>query len=86
MARTWRYGAAQSENRLDTDSPLEMRWMVSATSGATESWRILLHPRAASDSGMVLVTTTSSSAAPLARRSMAGPEKIGCVQCFSDKK
>ena len=68
-----------SENRLITDSPLAMRWIVSAISGATVSWRILLQPRAASDSGMVLVTTTSSSAEPLAMRSMAGPEKIGCV-------
>ncbi len=40
----------------------------------------LLQARAASDSGMVLVTTTSSRAVPLAMRSMAGPEKIGCVQ------
>ncbi len=28
----------------------------------------------------VLVTTTSSSAEPCAMRSMAGPEKMGCVQ------
>ena len=69
-----------SENRLITDSPVLMRWIVSAINGATDSWRILLHPLAASLSGMVLVTTTSSSAVPFEMRSMAGPEKIGCVQ------
>ncbi len=68
-----------SENRDITDSPLAMRWIVSAISGPTDNWRILVQPRAASDSGMVLVTTTSSRAVSLEMRSMAGPEKIGCV-------
>src|SRR3978361_2293341 len=68
-----------SENRLMTDSPLAMGWIVPAISGPTASWRTLVHSRAASDSGIVLVTTTSSRAEP-AMRSMAGPEKIGCVQ------
>ena len=63
-----------------TDSPVAMRCIVSAISCATESWRILEHSLAASLKGMVLVTTTSSSARPWLRRSMAGPEKIGCVQ------
>ena len=45
-----------------TDSSLLMRSMVSATSSATESWRIRGHARVSSRSGMVSVTTTSSSA------------------------
>ena len=62
-----------------TDSPLAMRTMVSAISGATESWRILGQACAAWLKGMVLVTTTSSSASPLAMRSIAGPEKMAWV-------
>ena len=45
-----------------TDSPEAMRAMVSAISGATESWRILAQAWAACDRGMVLVTTTALSA------------------------
>jgi hypothetical protein len=37
-------------------------------------------PPLAGDSGMVLVTTTSSSASLWLMRSMAGPENMGCVQ------
>src|SRR3546814_11961039 len=42
-------------------SALEIRNMVSPSSDAQESWRIFLHSRAASDSGIVSVTTSSSS-------------------------
>src|SRR6218665_3982878 len=78
--RTGQNKLSWSENKLITEFPLAMRCIVSAISGATESWRILVHPRALSLKGMVLVTTTSSRAVPWAMRSMAGPEKIGCVQ------
>src|SRR5690606_28389811 len=62
-----------------TDSPNAIRRIVSASSSATPSWRILPQPRAASDSGMVSVTTSSSSWEPL-MLSIAAPESTGCVQ------
>src|SRR5574343_1588311 len=68
-----------SEKREVTDAPSEMRRMVSAHRQATDSWRIFEQALAASVSGMVLVMTTSSSCEP-AMRSMAGPDRIGCVQ------
>ena len=46
---------------------------------ATLSWRIFLLALAASLSGMVLVTTTSSSC-DFSMRSIAGPENTACVQ------
>src|SRR6185437_4078075 len=44
-----------------TESSSRMRRIVSASSAATESWRMRLQPRAAAESGMVSVTTNSSS-------------------------
>src|ERR1700758_1066287 len=68
-----------SAKRDVTDSPSEMRRMVSANRKATDSWRIFLQALPASDRGSVLVITTSSSAEFL-MRSTAGPENTGCVQ------
>ena len=50
-----------SEKRDVTDSPSEMRRMVSANRKATDSWRIFLQALAASVRGMVFVMTTSNS-------------------------
>src|SRR5262245_59234094 len=68
-----------SANSDVTDSPSELRRMASANRKATDSWRIFLQAFAASDKGMVLVMTTSSSCEAL-MRSMAGPENTACVQ------
>src|SRR5205085_26801 len=68
-----------SANSDVTDSPSEMRRIVSAKRNATESWRTLLHALPLSPRGMVSVTTTSSSL-ELLIRSIAGPEKTACVQ------
>src|ERR1700740_2943703 len=68
-----------SAKREVTDSPSEMRRIVSANRKATDSWRIFLQDLPASDSGSVFVMTTSSSAEFL-MRSTAGPENTGCVQ------
>src|SRR6478672_3820040 len=55
------HGNQSTYNEL-TDSPYAMRRIVSASSSATESWRILLQALAASLNGIVSVTTSSSSA------------------------
>src|SRR5690606_42074580 len=70
---------AQSTNSELTDSALEMRRMVSPSSAAHESWRILPQAWPCSDSGMVSVTTSSSSE-EVSMRSMAPPDSTGCVQ------
>src|SRR5690606_14152121 len=62
-----------------TDSPKAILRIVSASSSATLSWRILPQASAADDSGMVSVTTSSSSAA-FDTLSIAAPESTGCVQ------
>src|SRR5690606_15209649 len=72
-------GWRQSTYSELTDSPKAMRRMVSASSSATLSWRIRPQALAASDSGMVSVTT-SSSRADFAMLSIAGPESTGWVQ------
>src|SRR3546814_5825210 len=71
--REWRLDAASNPqspitNPVDqstyselTDSPNAIRRIVSASSSATLSWRILPQALAASDSGIVSVTTSSSS-------------------------
>src|SRR5256885_1372558 len=56
-----------SENRLSTESPVEIRWIVWAIRGATDSWRILPQACASALRGMVLVTTTSSRALQIGR-------------------
>src|SRR4051812_16668463 len=68
-----------SAKRDVTDSPSEMRRIVSANRKATDSWRTFVVTLASGLSGIVLVMTTSSSAEPL-MRSMAGPENTACVQ------
>ena len=60
-----------------TDSPLAMRWIVSAISGATESWRIF-----GTSLGVVAQRDGVGhhdfvEAVPLAMRLTAGPEKWG---------
>src|ERR1700722_20833740 len=62
-----------------TDSPNAIRRIVSPSNSATLSWRILLHPLADSDKGIVSVTTSSSSCDP-SRFLIAGPDNTGCVQ------
>ena len=62
-----------------TDSPKATRRMVSASSSATLSWRIRPQAFAASESGMVSVTTSSSSC-DFVMLSIAAPESTGCVQ------
>jgi hypothetical protein len=56
-----------------------MRRMVSASSSATVSWRILSQAAAAGDSGRVSVTISWSSYEPLIL-SIAAPESTGCTQ------
>src|SRR5678815_4609286 len=68
-----------SAKREVTDSPSEMRRIVSANRNATESWRTLAHFFPWAASGIVSVTTTSSSLDAW-MRSIAGPEKTACVQ------
>jgi hypothetical protein len=62
-----------------TESPLTIRLNVSASSGAQVSWRILPHAWAAALSGIVSVTTSSSSG-EFEIRSIAGPDRTGWVQ------
>src|SRR5258706_3216312 len=71
-----------SVNNELTDSSFEMRVIVSASNWAQDSARIRLHPRASSDSGIVSVTTISSSS-DSAMRATAPPESTGCVQYAS---
>ena len=52
--------------------------MVSASSSATDSWRMRPALFASADSGIVSVTT-SSSIAELEIRSTAPPDSTGCV-------
>jgi hypothetical protein len=64
-----------------TESSLLTRRMVSASSEATDSWRMRSPQlRAASDSGMVSVTTSSSRSSEPEMRSIAGPDSTACVQ------
>jgi hypothetical protein len=51
----------QSMKRELTDSSLEIRRIVSASSSAMLTWRMGVHSFASSDKGIVLVTTSSSS-------------------------
>src|SRR5208282_1560093 len=62
-----------------TDSSLEMRVMVSASSCAHDRARMRLQARASAESGMVSVTTISSSS-DSAMRATAPPDSTGCVQ------
>ena len=62
MAQRQVHAKLYSMNSELTDSSLLMRRMVSASSSATDSWRMRLQARASSRSGMVSVTTSSSSA------------------------
>jgi hypothetical protein len=61
-----------------TESPRRMRENVSASRPALVSERIFAHERASSPSGIVSVTTSSSSA-DAAIRSPAPPDRTGCV-------
>src|SRR5690606_34886036 len=72
-------GNLQSTYSELTDSPNAMRRMVSPRSSATLSWRMRSQPSAAGDSGMVSVTTSSSSRERL-MFSMAAPDSTGWVQ------
>src|SRR4051812_46067488 len=63
----------QSANSDITESPFVMRLKVSASNSAQVSCRILLHALAAADSGIVSVTTSSSSGDE-AMRSIAAPD------------
>src|SRR6185312_14887509 len=69
----------QSMNRLDTDSSLDTRVIVSARSCAHESWRMRGHSTASGDSGIVSVTTISSMS-DSEIRATAPPESTACVQ------
>src|SRR3546814_8321748 len=71
--------APQSTYNELTDSPNAIRRIVSASSSATLSWRILPQALAASDSGIVSVTTSSSSSERVTL-SIAAPDSTGCVQ------
>src|SRR6185437_9013255 len=62
-----------------TDSPKAMRRMVSASSSATESWRILAQACTSGRSGRVLVTTSWSSWEPSILL-IAAPDSTGCTQ------
>ena len=57
-----------SANKDVTDSPSEIRRIVSANRNATDNWRILVQPLALSLSGIVLQIATSSSAEDLMRQ------------------
>jgi hypothetical protein len=57
-----------------------MRWIVSAISGATESWRIFWQLPGGVAQGDGVGHHDFVQGGALAMRSMAGPEKIGCVQ------
>src|SRR5690606_28140101 len=72
-------GGFYSTNSALTDSALEMRSMVSPNNDAQDNWRIFLQALPSSDSGMVSVTTSSSSSDSLMRL-MAPPDRTGCVQ------
>src|SRR6266480_2614164 len=61
-----------------TDSSSRMRRMVSASSSATDSWRMRLAPVASALSGIVSVTTSSSSA-DCEILCTAPPDSTGCV-------
>src|SRR4051812_8596957 len=61
-----------------TDSPNAILRIVSASNSATDNWRIFGQFFAASDNGIVSVTTSSSSADP-ERFWIAGPDSTGCV-------
>ena len=70
-----------SANKSITESPVAMRWMTSAISGATETWRILVQACAAGTQGEWCWSRPPRRAqCPLAMRSIAGPEKTGWVQ------
>src|SRR5690606_26501286 len=69
----------QSMKSEDTDDSVEIRSIVSASSSAIETWRILPQALASSRSGIVSVTTSSSSTDSL-MRSTALPDSTGWVQ------
>jgi len=68
----------------DTESSFEIRRIVSASSPATDSTRSFLHDCPSARSGMVSVTTTSSSDES-AIRCTAAPESTACVQYASTR-
>src|SRR3546814_19757767 len=70
--------APQSTYNELTDSTNAIRRIVSASSSATLSWRILPQALAASDSGIVSVTTRSSSSERVTL-SIAAPHSTGFV-------
>jgi UDP-N-acetylmuramate dehydrogenase len=67
-----RLGGSFGEVRVEADALVAGAAALDTTVAETAA--------AAGLSGMVLVTTTSSRAVTLDRRSMAGLEKMGCVQ------
>jgi hypothetical protein len=76
-----------SENKLITDSPLAMRWIVSPISGATETWRIFEQARALSDAARGCSKIRQLTVAPLIAETIQRIAKGESVMSlFSDQE